>query len=412
MAHIHEIGIAADTRGFDQGIKSGVIKPVEDAVDAFKDLERSVDGADYTNVLTLEKDLDKVGDAADRAGRDGAKGIDRLEDALRDAQKETQDLDRKTRDVGDGAERSYGRMRDAGVEASGELRQNLGETFSSFRGDLEDLPQIAQDVFGGLAGSVSSLVGSFALAAGAAGIGLLIAAWQAMQEEQEKSKERIADWADAYIEAGGRVLSSSQTIAAAQAIITDGAKWEEASRNAEDWGVNVETAVLAMSGHSESIKEVGRSLDEQDAAYGRLLKSGEANTKNVTESLGKLQDGRHAYEQLTGEMEKGRAQADVMSQALINVARSTEGATTVVDEFGDTIISLPDGKQIYIDAETGKATQDVDSIEQKIYGIKDKTATVRLRLNTDEWDKWVPGVKVGQVRTAVGPGGAGGTTWY
>ncbi|WP_270353452.1 hypothetical protein [Microbacterium testaceum] len=391
-----EIPIASETGAFEKGIKSGIIEPLKDAEKALEDLGES-------------------------------RGPEQLERDMRDAQKQTEKLKDETKRAADAIDTDFKRAyreakqsADDGLsgiqrhtqEATGELKQNLGETFSSFRGDLEDLPQIAQDVFGGMAGQVDTLVGSLALAGGAAGIGLLISAWQTMQEEQKKSEERIADWAQAYIDAGGRVLSASQIIASAQDIITDDEKWNEAKTNAENWGVSVETAVLAAAGQEASIKEVGRALDEQTAAYQRLGKTEETNYEKQTEAFGRLKDGSDAYQRLTGEMEKGQAQADVMSQALINVARNTEGASQTVDEFGDTVISLPDGKQIYIDAETGQATQDVDAIEQKVYGVKDKTVRMRVTLDASEWDKWVPGAKVGRVRTAVEPGGGGGTTWF
>lgn len=360
-----EIGIASETGAFRKGVQSGIIEPLEDAQKSLDDLARS------RGPEELERDM-----------RDAQRSTEKLKDeTARTADAIDRDFKRAYREVKQSADDGLGGMSRKTEEVSGELKQNLGETFSSFRGDLEDLPQIAQDVFGGMAGSVDSLVGSLALAGGAAGIGLLIAGWQAMQEEQKKSEERTADWANAYIEAGGRVLSASQTIAAAQAIITDSDKWKEASTNAENWGVSVETAVLAMSGHAASIEEVRRSLDEQSEAYKRLGKEQDTNYEKQTEAFTNILDGEEAYKRLTGEMEKGQAQADVMSQALINVARTTEGATQTVDEFGDTIITLPDGKQIYIDAETRQATQDTDAIEQKIYGIKDKTATVKVEVD-------------------------------
>ncbi|KNC30038.1 hypothetical protein FF38_01809, partial [Lucilia cuprina] len=175
MASVHEIGIAADTRGFDEGVRSGIIKPLEKAEDAFKDLER----------------------AASDVGRDGARDVSRLEEALQDARKESERTEKGLRDVGDTGERGFKRLGEKGAEVSGELRQNLGETFSSFRGDLEDLPQIAQDTLGGLAGSgaLGGIGGLAATAAGAAGLGLIIGAMDQIDERNQELAQRAGEMA-------------------------------------------------------------------------------------------------------------------------------------------------------------------------------------------------------------------------
>jgi chromosome segregation ATPase len=388
MARVHEIGVGAETRAFEDGIKSGVIRPVEDAVKAFEKLGDSVEKSDTGSTLSdMERDLRDVGTAADRAGRDGERGIDKLEDALRDAQRESEQLDRKLDDVGTGGRRGMDRVKEGATELQSEIGQNLGETVSSFRGNLSDLGQVGQDTLGGLAATVSSmgpagLVGAFALAAGALGLGAVTAGLQDAEERQERLKEQAAEWAQAYVDAGSSVLNTSQIVSKGQELLVE--KGDDVRKNAELWGVGVATAAAAMAGSQTAIDQVSDSLTRQEEALkanaagaDNYAQNIEAATTGQSEANNSLMEGRRAFDELTGAMQLGRDTASFVSQMLIDVARNTEGATEAVDEFGDTVITLPDGKQVYIDAETGQATQDVDAIENKVYGIRDKTVTVR-----------------------------------
>lgn len=404
MAHIHEIGIAAETRGFDQGFKTGVIRPVEDAVDAFKDLERAVEQPDMSNIL---RDFDELDDAAKKAtdrtddlGDDGARSLRKLEKALEDAQRETEQLGRKSRDAGDDSQRGFGRMRAASEEVTQEIGQNLGEAVSSIRGDMSDLGQVGQDTLGGLAATVAGmgpggLIGAIALAAGATGLGLLTAGLQDTEERQERLKEQAGEWAQAYIDAGASVLNTAQIVAKGQELLVD--RGDEVKRNAELWGVGVATAAAAMAGSQTAIDQVSDSLDRQQSALeanaggaDNYAQNIEAATTGQSQANNSVIEGRKAFDELTGAMQLGKETASFVSQMMVDVARNTEGATETVDEFGDTVITLPDGKKVYVDAETGQATQDVEAIEQKIYGIPNKTATVNLVVNDRDLRNYRP----------------------
>ncbi|MGX1931721.1 hypothetical protein [Microbacterium resistens] len=232
-------------RGADNAEKAleDLERAVEDTGRSGRDLdgiERGLDGV-RREADRAEDALDDIGDAADDAGRDGARSLnvlsdelDDLLDSMRDVQRQSERTGDGMDDIGDKGRSGFGKLKEATGEASDELKQNLGETFSSFRGDLEDLPQIAQDVFGGLAGSVDSLGASFALAAGAGAVGLLINAFTQAQEEQKRLEEMANDWADAFIDAGSKILSTTEILARGQKILTEQA--EELKKNHEDWG--------------------------------------------------------------------------------------------------------------------------------------------------------------------------------
>lgn len=354
----HVIQIAADAGAYEKGIKSDVIKPTEDARDALEKL------ADNRSGDKLAAQMQKAQRETKDLTTETKRAADAIEDGFRDAYRKA----RQSADDGlDG-------MRRVTAETSDELKQNLGETFSSFRGDLEDLPQIAQDVFGGLAGSVDGLGSSLALAAGAAGVGLLVQAIQLAGEEQEKITDRAAEWANGYIEAGGRVLDFQTRMAAINDIITG--QYSEAKKNAEIWGVSLQTAAAAMSGSEEAINRAQAGIDRMNSASAELAASGATVTDefgNITmagsDLAGTAVAGQAALDGFKKSLSLAKDMAGASAAAMIDQARATAGATEKVDEFGDTIISLPDQTQVYIDAETGRATSNVDAIKNQIYSV-------------------------------------------
>lgn len=299
MARKHEVAIASETGAFEKGIKSGVVQPLEQAEDA----------------------LDKLG---------RNKSPDKLQDAIEGAQKETAELRseiKKTADAIDSEFRGgYARMKTSSADASDaarknlhevsdnarevgdELRQNLGETFSSFRGDLEDLPQIAQDTLGGLAGSgaLGGIPGLIATAAGAAGLGLLIGAFEKGGQKSEELKAKAAELAAAYIEASGRAAPAVEDIADALKELATASDDSEANlaklRDVADRsGNSFEDLAQAYAGNTEALddlvksgKEHKKQLEDELEALDPTIDGYAAKYKNLTD-LNVAQDQYNAY---------------------------------------------------------------------------------------------------------------------
>lgn len=393
MAHIHEIGIASDTKAFDQGFKSGVIRPVEDAVQAFEDLERQVDGADYSNVLDLERDLKDTARAADDLGDDGKRSLDKLEKALESAQRETDQLGRKAREAGDDAGQGFGRMRAASEEVTQEVGSNLGEAVSSIRGDLSDLGQVGQDTLGGLAATVAGmgpagLAGAFALAAGAVGLGALTAGQEEAKEKQEALNESAAKFAEGYIEGIDGAISASQVFAEINSIATDPERYKVAGENAKNWGIDVSTAMRAMAGDSTAIGTVEVALGKQKAAMDanaqgadNMAQNIEAATTGQSSANSTYLAGKAALDELTNGLSMGAEQAANAQRALYDYAAQVGVATGETDDLGNSIYKLPGGKEIVMDAKTKQASEDVDAFENKVQGVRDKSVTVRADLD-------------------------------
>lgn len=385
------IDIAANTRDFQAGVKD-VDKALDDVADALDDLTRET-------TRSADKAGDAISDAFKDAERDAERSTERIERALKtdiedgtdDAKDEVEKLERsfreladtarkETRDAGESGSENFRRFGETTTEVGDELKQNLGETFSSFRGDLEDLPQIAQDTLGGLAGSgaLGGIAGVAATAAGAAGIGLLIGALETANEEAEEARRRAGEWADAYIEAGGRVLTFDQEASRVKSFYTDPDKIKEAEDAAKAWGVSFDVAAKTLSGNSTSIGYVSEKIEELEEKLAKTPQTDLSGGLSAEWLLVKnaLDAAHEKFDPIQEDMRRGAELASGYSGYLRELAESTAGATRKVDEFGDTVVTLPDGKQIYIDAETGQATEDVDAIEKRIYGIHDHTVNV------------------------------------
>lgn len=400
MAKIHEIGIGADTRAFEDNIKRGIIKPAEEAEKALQELGDTDAGTDAARDLEKVEDALKKGvtDSAEKAekalkdlgdtdaGRDASRDLEKLEDQLRDAQKQTERMSDSMDDVGDKSRRAFDKAGEGAEEFKDEAKQSIKETAASFS-DVTDAVDLVQEV----AANAFSGFGPAGVAAGAAaaiGIGAAVSGFEAVNKAEQESRERAAEWADAYTEAGTKVLSAATTTARALDIATDAEKFKTAQENAKNWGVDVSVAIAAMAGESWALTAANEALSRSEKSAAeeavKLSDGGEALADQLLGASGQARAGRDALDKLNGEMSLGAQQADAYSRYLVQMAEHTAGATTKVDEFGDSIVTLPDGKQIYIDAETGQATTDVDRIEDKIYGIKDKDVKITARTYVDD----------------------------
>lgn len=353
MAKGIDISIAADTRSAMSAINRGLIDPLEDASEA---LEKLADSGD-----------DATDDIA-RGMRDAQRRTDDAADEIRKLADELNRAGRQGKNTGNEIDDGLGRVKHSASEAGDELKQNLGETFSSFRGDLEDLPQIAQDVFGGLAGSVGTLPAAFGLAAGAAGIGLLVAGFQEIQKQEEERKERVAEWASAYIAGLGQMEDAVANFASVEKIYTNTELYAEAEKNAKNWGTTVATAVNAMAGDAGALAVVQQSLAERTDTVSEAidnLNGGRIQglSYEMRTLKGEVSEGQKSFDALTGEMSEGEARAREYSESLLQILSSAESATKEVDDLGNAVYTLPNGQQIMIDAETGQATADISKFK-------------------------------------------------
>lgn len=371
-------------------------------------------------VKDLSKELDKYADSLDDMAKDAKKSGSKVEDALQDVSKEAKDMSKDFDKAGEKVEDSFrdmvrsvkklddavddvnstggGNLRklgDTGEEVSGELKQNLGETFSSFRGDLEDIPQIAQDVFGGLAGSVGTLTASLGLGAAAAGIGLIVAGIQNLAAEEEARTERVHDWAQAYRDAGADITDTIATVAAINNIYDDTELYDQAIENAKNWGVTVSTAANAMAGDKTALALVNDSLTESERKVSEAVDATGGDLRGLQKPMRDLRqetiDGRESLNGLNSEMSEGDLIARQNAQSLGDLAISTGVATGATDNLGNSIYRLPDGKEIVLDANTGKAYEDVNALDSRVRNVPGKTVYIDADTSSasSSLDHWI-----------------------
>lgn len=347
----------------------------------------------------VEQAFEDVSNSLDDVARDGDRSLDRLERSFKDLADSARDTSRDTRDIGEVGSSGFRRLGDTGAEVSGELRQNLGETFSSFRGELSDLPQIAQDTLGGLAGSgaLGGIAGLALTAAGAAGLGLITAELEKQQEEANKLRQRLADVYKSAAEEGRNYLDTAQIISEANSIMFDpdrAEEWKRLQQDARDIGLDQERLIAANAGDRDAQLEVqtaiNAAIDEERRKREELGAFWGGQNKNMEEQ--RLEGVRERWQNIADVTEEYANKADtaarVTSDFLVNAVREAGEATEAVDEFGNKLYTLPDGTQVVIDAETGQAHQNVDrfkgDLDNKIPTVRTTTLNVHADMSSAE----------------------------
>jgi uncharacterized protein YukE len=379
----------------------GVLDGSEDAERALKDLEGAVEKLNDTAARDLDifsREFDDVYDAARK-----------VEDEMRDVQRATERAGDAGRDAGDDMRDGMRRAEEGAQEFKDEANSTAREAAASFDGSAESIAdafqEVAANAFAGFgpAGAIAGL-------AAAAGIGMAVAGFEDVQKAQEESEQRAADWADAFIRAGGRIIDSAELVAGVQEIATDPERYKEAETNAENWGITVGTAMRAMAGDATALEVAERALGEKQAELNAFMAEGGFQADEARGDMGRLRqevlDGEKAWEQLTGEMDAGAERARNVSDALLGIIDSASGATIQVDELGNKVYTLPDGKQIMIDARTGQATDNLDGFKGDLDDIPAEKAVVvkgTVQLDTSAYDQWTPTVKTARVKVVGGP---------
>lgn len=358
-----EIALASETKAFKQGIETGVIKPLEDAIKKLRDLG-DTDGADQ-----LEAQLRDAQKATERLGDETKITAARIEreyrDAYRTARQSSQDATSK--------------MTDGAKEVQQEFGQNMGEAVSSFRGNLEDIGQIGQDTLGGLAGTVSQLgpagvVAGAGLGVAAAAVGTIVDVFNKAKEASDEAKESAYEYgltvasAGAYADTAARINELTGSIEKLKEVqdIASATGWKQ---------IDVVKALATGEGIPALNDALNDSVGKTDIATSRLLEL-QGVLDGTQQGFALSKDG-----------------AALQASALYDLATAAGTASGEVDDLGNKVVTMPDGKKIVIDAQTKTAYEDIDALERK--QISDKT--VRLRVDSSEWDNWRPTTKFGQV---------------
>lgn len=330
----------------------------------------------------LEKALDENADALTDLARDGDRAGDKLETTFRDMVRDADKAGRAMRDVGDDAHKGFDKtaksakqaadaVDDATSEMKNEAKQNFSEMSSSFDGSMESIADLAQSTLGGLASSDIPGIGAAAGLA-ALGVGVLT---QSITDMQEKAAEKTQNVIDQFLDLGDALDAEAVKSRVRDIFATEDTR-KQAQLLADLMDINVSQAALAMAGDLDAAGVSASAMwDAINNAPGNVSLDtwmGLQNTINATNSG----------------LEAGEAAAAAYSDAMSRKA-STDLAAAIatgkvvesVDELGNKLYALPDGKQIMIDADTGRATTDIDGFKGDLAGVPQE---VKVRLIADD----------------------------
>jgi len=394
MAKVHEIGIGADTRAFEDKIKSGVIKPVEDAEGAMERLDGAVgdvgsasskaggevdsfadklaqaarkagksddDIRDALKQMGVQADdarraVDKLGDDFKDVGREGEKGVDKLEEALKDAQRETDRLGDDADDAGDKARRGMKRAEEGVKDFKEEAQQSARETAASFDGSFESIADLAQEVAANAFAGFGP-AGAAAGIAAAAGLGVVVNQFEKIQEASDEALQSAFEFAYGI----GSAFDAADKVAAVASWASDQEKFKQVLdlTVASGWDqVDVIDALV----------EGGDKLDSLTEAY---AENGAASGLTV----GRLQELDAVLPSIQSGLESGANAAQVQAEYLYKLSQEAGQATGEVDALGNIIVKLPGDVEVAVNAETKTATTDIQRVDAQIDNLPDSHNT-------------------------------------
>lgn len=278
-----KMDFVADVRSFLRGTSDveGALDKVSDSLDdlardaqqsadktgdAFDDAGKAVGDSLDDGAKEARKSLDRVGDDAKDAAKEVDDAAEKMERSFRDAFDAAKKESKTVRqDIGDDAKKGFSDAGEATETFKNEARQNLSETVSSFRGDTEDLAQIAQDVLGGVVSDLGP-IGMVAGAAAAAGIGMAVAKLQDMAEKINAAKEEAGELAIEFKNAGGRIeeLDLVGKFDEWLVAIEDSRQWFEVWQ--DDAVTNLDNVRTAIEGTGISLGDLYNAFSKGDTS--------------------------------------------------------------------------------------------------------------------------------------------------
>lgn len=320
---------------------------------------------------SVEDAFDDVADSLDDVARDGDQSLGRLEDSFSELARKARSTKNDVQDVGQKGFRAAG---DASSEFKSEALSNLSEVTSSFDGSMESIGELVQGTLGGVAANIP-IVG-LAAAGAAAAVGTITEAFIKADEATKEAR-------DSAYEYGLTVAGAGQFADAASRI-------NELTGSVE--GLQRVQDIATVSGWKQ--KEVLAALATGDGLPA-LAEAFNDGANSTTVAIGRLVELQGSLDGAAQGFSLASEGAQLNARALYDLANQAGTATGEVDDLGNAVVTMPDGKQIVIDAETRTAYEDVDAFEKSIPPVIE--TTVRVRRDSREWDNWQPNPKTGVI---------------
>lgn len=352
MAEI-SIGIASDTRAFATGVRSGVLKPLEDVEKALDGVERAGDDANAELVGGFK--------GAQRATKDLERDNKDLAETI---QREARKSSRAVRDIGD---EGFAKSSDAVRGFKDEATQNFSEVASSFDGSIQGIADGVQGTLGGLASSISGPIG---LALGGLGIiaGTVGSAWAAQSEQIAE------DWQTMYddmVESGAQFLSQDLINQRIQDIVSDQEKLNAAIGEGKSLGVDYTTVVRAQAGDLDALSAIYSSatekLGEQNSAQDEYIKKNADESASIADKQGQYELLIEKYGRLIDAQDGAASAADTARRAMDESAAANGRTADSLDRVADSANRLPTSRTVVITADTREYEAAVERIRRQKY---------------------------------------------
>lgn len=384
MAHEISVTLRADDSSYGDAIKR--------MSKATSEWERSTAaGADdvderFADVIRSLVDMERQAGRTEDEVKKSLQGIGLSSEDAEDAIKA---IDRELERVGDNT---------GGRQASDDLTE-IAEGSSVAGEGLRGLGDIARDVLAGdFSSAAQGAIGSLGEIAAAAGIGgaagsaifgavseLVGALIEKFGEYGNKVAEVRDETSAALVDMGG-AFDAAALQGRIRDIVNDTDKWAQANLISQQTGLDLSVVLSGLAGDAEDAATTSQAFAD---VWDKIPGSVDTET---------LYDAKASLEGVTSALDSAPAKIDAVSGAmerqaskLYEAATAAGVATGEVDDLGNQIVKMPDGKEVVIDAKTQKAYEDIDAVEKK--QIAQKDFLLKARIDTSEYDNWHPARK-------------------
>lgn len=299
------IGVAADTREFSAGVAKGVIKPLDGIVDALEDVAKEGDDAGEK----LDRSLRDSQDETERLKKDYKNLGDTIEDSSRTSSRNfTRNTKTATTAAGDD-------LKELGKEA----KANFAETLSSFDGTVQGTINGIQGTLGGVTSGLKSTAGIAAAAAGAAGLGLVVAAFEASSEAAKQMAADANDAFDRMTESGNRFYTQEQENDIIKNAIKDPEQWKRAIEFSKLYGITAGEAIRIIALEGPERDKLVKKLQDQN----KELETSTEGSRNRSSAIQTMNNDTLAY---LGSSTAASVEANLKMDAYVeNLKKSADG---------------------------------------------------------------------------------------
>jgi len=359
------------------GLKLSILADTKDAVRGARDVSDELDKvADSLDDLARDskKSGDKLGEGLEDGAKDGAKAVDKLERSFKDMADSAKKEGKKAGDdIGDGFKRGTKDAGDGLRDLKDETNSSFREAAASATGSIEDIGDTAQEV---LANAFAGFgpIGAAAGIAAAVGLGAITTA---INEEAEASEERIAGMYDSFLESQNDFLSQSYIQERIAEIAGSTDEYARAVSDAESLGLDLSVVLRAQAGDSEALAAVQGTLktklDEATVAAQSSTGAYDAQSQSAGAQFNTLGELQGRYTGVNSEMQTAASRANAAKAAMDQSTQSYIDAGKSVSDLNGELRTLPNGKTIFISA-------DSSAFERKVQEITaTRTMTISLR---------------------------------